>query len=168
VGGLAGGSWKDVARRYAETVGGGFVAAEHGAVFYAYDTLAYPNQPVELAVKLLSARDLQPIGGVTVAISRGEWLTGRVATDANGLARLSGAFKTAKLSEVRKAYPNVAVGMVARPRLHVVTGWRQIEQGIFGGRSYPAPAFAQALEDHARRLEAEQRDRENRDDDEDD
>jgi len=325
----AGGSWKDVAIQYTGAI---TLGAEHGAVFYAYDTLAYPGKPIALAVKLLSARDLRPIPGVTVAISQGEWLGGKVTTDANGLATMqwtapregnyefearivavpdeshaellqvspapmlvaarpknarfvvidldhtlvdssfwrvllagakpmaesvrvtkriagayhliylthrpdllthkskrwlrehgyppgpllvselkdvfdSGEFKTAKLSEVRKAYPNVAMGIgdkitdatayvdngltayliphykdkpkdmreMARQvrdlrgkrRLQVVSGWREIEQGIFSRRTYPPATFAAMLDNQAGRLEAEER-RKDRDDDDDD
>ena len=325
-----GASWSRTARRVA---GGGFLNAEHGAVFYAYDTLAYPKKPVELAVKLLSARDLKPIGGVTVSIYRDRWVAGRVATDANGIARLrwippaegnytfsaqivavphegyrdllqvtpapmlvaardretrfvvidldhtivdssffrvlmdggkprvdsvavtkriaqiygiiylthrpdlptrkskefltrngyppgpllvsqmkdvfdSGGFKTAKLSEVRKAFPRVAVGigdklsdaqayvdngltayliphyenkpkdlrkmagqirgLRGKGRLHVVPGWREVQEGLFGGRSFAPATFATMLEQRASRMEAEERARKKRDDDDDD
>ena len=80
-----GGSWRDLVT---DVVGQTFVGAEHGAVFYAFDTLAYPNQPVDLTVKLLSARDLKAIGGVTVGFYRDEYLAGRVTTGADGVANL--------------------------------------------------------------------------------
>ncbi|MGB2820373.1 MAG: hypothetical protein WBF17_05295 [Phycisphaerae bacterium] len=309
-----------------------FLNSDHGAVFYAYDTLAHPKKPVDLAVKLLSARDLRPIQGVTVSIYRGEWVAGRVNTDANGIASLrcippaagnytftarivavphesyqellevapaemlvaardketpfvvidldhtivdssffrvlldggrpmpdsvaavkriaevysiiylthrpdlltrkskqfltrngyppgpllvselkdvfdSGEFKTAKLSEVRKAFPRVAVGIGDKlsdaqayvdngltayliphykdkpedmrkmagqirrlrggERLHVVSGWREVQQGLFDGRSFPPATFATMLETRAARMEAEDRAREERDEDDD-
>ena len=323
-------SWSDVARRAA---GGVFLNAEHGAVFYAYDTLAHPKKPVDLAAKLLSARDLKPIPGVTVSIYRDQWVAGRLTTNADGIASLrwvppasgnytftakivavpdescrellevtpapmlvaarpketrfvvidldhtivdssffrvlldggkpmpgsvaavkriaqvygiiylthrpdlltrrskafltrngyppgpllvsqlkdvfdSGEFKTAKLSEVRKAFPQVAVGIGDKlsdaqayvdngltayliphykdkpndlrkmageirrlhggGRLHVVPGWREVEQGLFDGRSFPPIAFATMLETRADRMEAQQRARKERGDEDDD
>jgi len=325
-----GGSWAEAARKVAGSV---FLAADHGAVFYAYDTLAHPKKPVDLAVKLLSARDLRPIPGVTVAIYRDEWVAGRINTNADGIASLrwvppasgnytfaakivavpdegyrellevtpaamlvaarpkdtrfvvidldhtivdssffrvlldggkpmpgsvaatqriaqvygiiylthrpdlltakskqfltrggyppgpllvselkdvfdSGEFKTAKLSEVRKAFPRVAVGigdklsdaqayvdngltayliphykdepkdlremagqirrLRGRGRLHVVSGWREVEQGLFDGRSFPPATFASMLQRRAAQMEAQRRARKDRDDDADD
>jgi len=323
-----GGSWRDIASQVA---GRKFLGAEQGAVFYAFDTLAYPRQPVELAAKLLAARDLKPIPGATVAIYQGDYLAGRVETGADGIARLSwtppqqgnyaflakivavpdeayqpllqiepvsllvaarpketpfvvvdldhtvvdssffrvllggarpmadsvevleriserygilylthrpdlltrrskdwlidnryprgpllvsemkdvfdsGEFKTAKLSEVRKAFPGVSIGIgdkltdaqayvnngltaylipdydredpdemrdMARSvrklrgggRLHVVSGWREIEESLFRGRAYPPEAFARGLEAQATRIEAEDRRRDKDDDD---
>ena len=77
------GGWTEVLANVAGQV---TLGAEHGAVFYAFDTLAYPKQPAELAVKLRSAKNLQPIPGVTVAIYRDQWLAGRVTTNAEGIA----------------------------------------------------------------------------------
>jgi hypothetical protein len=325
-----GGSWHELARDIAGSI---FLDADHGAVFHAFDTLAYPRTSVDLVARVTSARDLQPLAGVTVAFSRGEWVAGRTRTNADGYARLpwtppaagnytftakivdvpgeayqellqvspgdllvaartkdtpfvvidldhtvvdssflralvlggkpmadsvavtkriaqaysiiylthrpdlltrksklwlkrhgyppgpllvsemkdvfdSGTFKTAKLSAVRKAFPKVAVGigdkasdaqayvdnglaaylipdyepkskdmrkaageiraLRGRGRLHVVSGWRQIEASLFDARSYPAADFARDLDRRADRLDAERRARKTRDDDDDD
>lgn len=324
-----GGDWKDIARDVAGRI---FLEAEHGAVFYAFDTLAYPNEPVDLTAKLISARDLKPIPNVTVGIYRGQWLAGHARSNARGYARVrwvppkagnytftarivsvpagryaellevsaapmlvaartketpfvvidldhtvvdssffrvlldggtpmadsvavtkriakaysiiylthrpdvltrktklwlrrhgyppgpllvsdmedifdSGRFKTAKLAALQKAFPATAIGigdkhsdaqayvdhgLVAyliphykrkpkdmrkaaqkiarlrgRGRLHVVSDWRQIEAGIFGKRSFPASAFCRSLSRQATEIEARQRQRKDRGDDDD-
>ena len=326
----SGGSWRDLATHYA---GGTFLGAEHGAIFYAFDTLAHPTKPVELAVKLLSARDLKALPGVTVAIYRDEYLAGRVTTQSDGIARLlwappragdysfqakivavpdesyrellqiapapllvaarpkdtpsvvidldhtvvdssffrvllgggkpmadsvavtkriarhygiiylthrpdlmtrnskrwlidngyprapllvsemkdvfdSGEFKTAKLSEVRKAFPGVVIGigdklsdaqayvdngltayliphykqkpkdmrkmakeirrLRGKGRLQVVSGWRELEQGLFARRPFTPSAFADRLDAAADQMERAERLRKQRDDDDDD
>ncbi len=61
---------------------------DSGAAFCAMDTLAYPRQPVELAARLRTAAGLKPIAGATVAFTRGDWVAGRITTDANGLAAM--------------------------------------------------------------------------------
>ena len=68
--------------------GVGFVDAKNGAVFYAFDTLAYPRQPVDLVAQLRSAAGLTPIAGATIAFTRGDWVAGRITTDANGVAAM--------------------------------------------------------------------------------
>jgi hypothetical protein len=75
--------WGDVVHQYAA---GKALGAEHGANFIAYDTLAYPKSPVDLAVKLLSPHTLKPLAGVTVAFTRDTWVAARVTTDAEGIA----------------------------------------------------------------------------------
>ena len=81
----SGRGWADVVRKIAGEV---FLDTEGGAVFYAYDTLAHPNKPIELVARLRSAKDLSPVVGATVAFRRGEWVAGRITTDANGVAAL--------------------------------------------------------------------------------
>jgi hypothetical protein len=317
--GPSGGSWTDIVRQYAN---GTFMGGEHGVLFFALDTLAYPREPADLAVKVVSARSLKPVPGVTVAICREEWVAGRVVTQSDGTARLrwtpreagnytftakivavgdedhkdllqvtptemlvavrpkdtrfvvidldrtivdsgfrrvlldggrpmadsvavtnrisqrygviylthrldvltrrskqwlkangyppgpllvstmkdvmdSAAFKTARLSELRKAFPNVEIGIGDKPsdaqayadngmtayliphyksrpkdmretakevrslrpngRIQVVADWRQIDEGIFRGASFPPSLFSAALEARADRLEAEPR-----------
>jgi hypothetical protein len=68
--------------------GEAFAAAEDGAVFNAMDTLAYPRQPVELVATLRNAAGLKPVAGATVAFTRGDWVAGRITTDANGAAAM--------------------------------------------------------------------------------
>ena len=65
-----------------------FVDAENAAVFHAMDTLAYPRQPVELVATLRNAAGLKPVAGATVAFTRGDWVAGRITTDANGVAAM--------------------------------------------------------------------------------
>lgn len=72
----------------AKDPGGGWADAENGAVFHALDTLAYPRQPVDLVAQLRSAAGLTPIAGATVAFTRGDWVAGRITTDANGVAAM--------------------------------------------------------------------------------
>ena len=80
-----GGGWADAVRRGAGEV---CLDAENGAVFHALDTLAYPRQPVDLVAQLRSAAGLTPIAGATVAFTRGDWVAGRITTDANGVAAM--------------------------------------------------------------------------------
>ncbi len=323
--GNAGGAWADVVLSVAGEI---LMEADHGAVFYAFDTLAYPAEPVALVAQVRSAKDLTPIAGVTVAFSRGDWVAGRITTDAKGVASMkwtppakgnysfkarivsvpdeslrqllavrpstllvaardkkapqvvvdldhtvvasnfmlvlvgggkpmadsvevlgrvakrygviylthrpdlltrrsktwlaengypsgpllvsemkdvldSGKFKSARLTELRRLFPGVAMGigdklsdaqayvdnglsayliphykkkprdmrslaaqlrvLRGRGRLHVVSTWRQIEQGIFSGGTFAPETFAGELERQAARIEAEKR-REERDD----
>ena len=80
-----GGGLAEANRRAAGEV---VVNAENGAVFYTLDTLAYPRQPVDLLAHLRSAGGLKPIAGATVAFTRGDWVAGRITTDANGVAAM--------------------------------------------------------------------------------
>jgi hypothetical protein len=80
-----GGGWAEAIRPAAGEV---FLDAENGAVFHALDTLAYPRQPVELVAQLRSAAGLKPIAGATIAFTRGDWVAGRITTDANGVAAM--------------------------------------------------------------------------------
>jgi len=332
----SGGSWKDKA---IDVVGEVTVGAEHGAIFYAFDTLAYPREAVDLTARVQSAKNLEMIADVTVGFFRGRERIGSAVTDEDGLATIqwtppkaggyefeaqiiavpgeaftelleitpaplvvmawpkdkafvvvdldhtvvdssffrvllggarpaadsvrvmrriarrygivylthrpdlltrtskawlrengyppgpllvselkeafgdSGKFKTAKLAAVTEAFPNAKIGigdklsdaqayvdngLVAyliphykdkpesmrkmagdirrldgRGRLNVVSSWRQIEAGIFGGKKYPPETFARQLSRRADQLEALQRQRkrdekEDDDDDEDD
>ncbi len=81
----SGGGWADVIGRVDGAV---FLDADQGALFYAFDTLAYPRQPVDLVAQLRGAKDMAPIAGVTVAFARGDWVAGRITTDANGVAAM--------------------------------------------------------------------------------
>jgi len=80
-----GGSWTDLLYG----AGGQMLAAEHGAVYYAFDTLAYPAQPVDLAVRLQSAKDLKGVEGAKIFFYQGDKLVGQAKTDASGLAKMS-------------------------------------------------------------------------------
>ncbi len=78
-----GGSWGDIA---AEAVGKVFLDAEHGVVFYAFDTLAYPGKPVQLVGRVQSARNLKGIEDVTIGFYSDKSLIGQGRTDGNGYA----------------------------------------------------------------------------------
>ena len=78
-----GGDWKDV---LAGTAGQIFLATEHGVLFYAFDTLAYPAAPVDLAVRVQSGRNLKGMENLEIAFYHGKRLLGLAMTDQNGLA----------------------------------------------------------------------------------
>lgn len=320
------GGWKGMIYDAAGYVMG----AEHGVLFYGYDTLAYPGKPVDVAARFQSARDLGGIGEMPLAFYRDDVLVGTAETDADGYARIewtppdardyaftvrlvdppealakvepapllvsarprgteivvidldhtvvasgfdrvllggarpmpgasevvhkierryavvyltqrpniltrksklwlqahdfpaaplmvgrlsdafdSGKYKTGKLSAMRQAYPNLRIGigdklsdaqayvdngmtavllpnydpedaeqmaqvaddirdLDGRGRLHVVSGWDQVNRVIFGGGSYPPERFARILESQARRRRIEQREEEEEGDDDDD
>ena len=325
------GDWKDTAVKVAGEI---FLATENSVLFYAFDTLAYPNTPVDLVVKLQTVRRAKGISGVEVGFGDGDKLLGTAETDDSGVAKLtwtpptegdyklqarirkasgdasadllrtapapllvsarakgtrfvvidldhtvvdssffrvlvggakpmadsvavtnriakkysliylthrpdlltrkskqwlrehgypsgpllvselreslgdSGKFKTARLKDVRKLYSNVAIGigdkysdaqayvdngltayliphykqkpkdmlktakqvrrLEGKGRLNVVSGWKQIEQGIFGSKKFAPKVFAGNLEKSARKLASEQQRRRDDDDDDDD
>ncbi|MFW6066570.1 MAG: hypothetical protein ACOC9S_07090 [Planctomycetota bacterium] len=78
------GSWADVAARMAGQL---FLSAEKGVIFYAYDTLAYPDEPVDLVADVVSARSLKGVKEVTVEFrdTDGERIA-RTDTDKDGRA----------------------------------------------------------------------------------
>jgi len=78
-----GGSWRDIATGAAGSI---FLSAEKGVVFYAFDTLAYPGQPVDLVVSLQGTRDMKGLPGVTVGFFHGDDLLGAAETNEKGLA----------------------------------------------------------------------------------
>ena len=78
------GSWAELAAIMAGQV---FLSAEQGAVFYAFDTLAYPEKPAELLADVISARSLKGVEGVTVAFRDAEGeLLARATTGEDGRA----------------------------------------------------------------------------------
>ena len=81
-----GGSWQDV---LIDATGAITMQAEHNAIFYAYDTLAYPGQPVDLAAQLLNVRGMDGIPGVTLGFYRGSALVALGRTDKQGVATVS-------------------------------------------------------------------------------
>ena len=80
-----GGSWKDIA---IDTAGQIFTAAERGAIFYAYDTLAYPLEPVQLTARVQSAKTFRAIEEVTVGFYQDSALVGSAKTDKDGHASM--------------------------------------------------------------------------------
>lgn len=81
----SGQGWSDVVRKVAGQV---FLDAENGAVFYAFDTLAYPGESVDLVARLRTDKDLQGVAGATIAFRRGDWTAGRITTNADGVATM--------------------------------------------------------------------------------
>lgn len=77
-------SWKEIA--YA--VGGHLVGAQHGYLWYAFDTLALPGQPITLQARLQSIRNFKGVSGVKVAFVRDGRRIGSAMTDADGSASL--------------------------------------------------------------------------------
>lgn len=65
------------------------LGTEQGALFYAYDTLAYPGKPVHLAARLQMMPKLQKVSGVTVSFYHGDRLVGQAVTDSRGLAHIT-------------------------------------------------------------------------------
>jgi len=82
----ASGGWKDLIAGAATQV---MLAAEHGVLFYAYDTLAYPNSPVQLAARLQSAKSLKGLAGVTIGFYKADELILVARTNKDGLASVS-------------------------------------------------------------------------------
>ena len=78
--------WQDMV---SDVAGGVFLGAEKGVVFYAYDALSYPNEPVELAAKVQLAKMLEDVPGVSVGFYEGSKLIGRARTDKQGRAAIS-------------------------------------------------------------------------------
>jgi hypothetical protein len=78
--------WKDVA---AKVVGKVFLGAEEGIVFYAFDVLTEPNEPVELVTRLQEAKLLADIPDATVGYYLGETMIGQAKTDSTGHARFT-------------------------------------------------------------------------------
>jgi hypothetical protein len=120
----------------------------------------------------------------------------------------SGVYKTARLSKVRKRFPNVEIGigdkysdaqayvdngmtaflipnydrgdveelraaarsirrLEGKGRLHVVQGWEEIEDVIFGNKRFPPGRMVSYLEGRASRLAAREREEDDDDDDDD-
>lgn len=79
------GSWKDVAISKAGEI---FLDTQQGVLFYAYDSLAYPNQEVELGARLQNAAGLGGIQDVELAFTQNGRTLGKAKTDESGIAKL--------------------------------------------------------------------------------
>lgn len=79
------GGWQDLVT---DVAGGIFLGAEKGIIFYAYDVLTYPDEPVELAAKVQMARILEDVPDVTVGFYQDSKLIGSAKTDDYGRASL--------------------------------------------------------------------------------
>lgn len=80
------GGWRD---RIIDIVSGVTLAAEHGALFYAYDTLAYPRKPVDLMARVISIKQMEEVEGATVEFRLDQTSVGKVKTDKDGYAKLT-------------------------------------------------------------------------------
>jgi len=81
------GGWKDMLIGAAEGFGAMATAMEHGVLFYALDTLAYPNEEVDLTARL-QGRRLSGLPGAELGFYRGEELIGKATTNADGYAKV--------------------------------------------------------------------------------
>jgi hypothetical protein len=77
------GDWADIA---ASVAGGIFLGTEKGALFYAYDTLAYPGEPADLTARLQKGDRLSGIEGVTLGFYLEDKRVAKATTDASGRA----------------------------------------------------------------------------------
>jgi len=76
------GKWGDVIRGAGDYLAG----SEYGYLFYAYDTLAYPGEPIELVARVQQVDGLKAIPGVTVGFFHRRELIGTALTDDGGYA----------------------------------------------------------------------------------
>ncbi len=82
-----GGGWTDLLKTGAEVATRHVLGAEEGALFYAYDMLAYPSEPTKLTARIHDSRTLSAIAGVTVTFYKDEdALIGSAVTDEDGAA----------------------------------------------------------------------------------
>ena len=65
------------------------LAAEHGTLFYGYDRLTYPGEPVDLTARVRWVRTMKDVPGVTIEFRQGAKVIGRAKTDEDGVARLA-------------------------------------------------------------------------------
>ena len=80
------GGWSDL---IADVAGGIFLGAENGVLFYAYDVLTYPKEPIDLVAKVQMAKFLEDVSGVTVGFYKGSELIGTARTNDYGRATLT-------------------------------------------------------------------------------
>ena len=80
------GDWKDLVIGLAGQI---TLAAEDGILFYAYDTLAWPDQPVELLAKAALLKEMKGIAGATVTFTLDDKRLGAVKTDESGRAKMN-------------------------------------------------------------------------------
>jgi len=90
------GGWQDITSDIAGRI---FLSTERGVIFYAFDTLAYPNEKVDLAVKVQSKK-LQAIEGITVGFFLDDEKLAEATTDKTGLANTQWTPKLAKSYEL--------------------------------------------------------------------
>jgi hypothetical protein len=78
--------WKGTA---ADVAGQIFLGTDQNAVFYAFDTLAHPNEPVELTCRLQKAKFLDDVPGATIGYYLDSRLVDIAETDLDGFANIS-------------------------------------------------------------------------------
>lgn len=79
------GGWSDTV---AEIAGKVFLGAENGVLFYGFDCLACPNEPVDLVVKAKKGRFMKDLDGVMISYHQKNVLLGTAKTDDEGVAVL--------------------------------------------------------------------------------
>ncbi len=116
-----GGSWRGFAAEAAGTV---LLETEKGVLFYAFDTLAYPDSPVDLVASLQSARNIKGIKGVTVAFYDRRELLDFAKTDSKGRATVQwtpaavGNYRfTARIVRVPPGAPKAMLDVAPAPLL---------------------------------------------------
>ncbi len=85
------------------------LAAEHGTLFYAFDTLAHPEKSTELLAQVIYVKKFKEAEKATVEFSLGKESLGEVLTDKDGYARLKWAPPKAGDYEIKvkiKAVPD--------------------------------------------------------------
>ncbi len=85
------------------------LGAEHGTLFYAFDTLAHPKKSTELLAQVIYVKKLEEVEKATVEFSLGKESLGEVLTDKDGYARLKWAPPKAGDYEIKvkiKAVPD--------------------------------------------------------------
>lgn len=82
-------AWKSAAMEVAEIAADIVLAADNGGLFYAYDTLAYPAEPVDLIARALSVKKLKYTKGVTVEFLLGKESLGQATSGDDGVAKIS-------------------------------------------------------------------------------
>jgi hypothetical protein len=113
--------WRGLAAGVAGQV---FLDSDHGVLFYAYDTLAYPGRPVDLAARVTRAENMKGMAGVEVTFILGSTVIGRAQTDGSGLASLAwtppaaGTYQlSAHISALPSGAPHDVLEVVAAPLL---------------------------------------------------
>ena len=148
------------------------LAAEHGALFYAFDTLACPGQTVELTARLLSVEEREPLDGAQIEFLQDGRSIGKATTDEDGYAKVSwkvpkaGDYRfTAKIVKVPRAKynpmlqcPPASLLVAARKRKtrfividldHTVVA-SSFLRVLFGGAK-PMPYAAETIKELARK-----------------
>jgi hypothetical protein len=79
------GSWQELLLGVGQHIIGG----EKGFLYYAFDSLAYPGEPVSLVARCQDLKGLAGVRGLEIGFYRGGRRVGGATTDEDGTARLS-------------------------------------------------------------------------------